>query len=32
MEYSILILLVALVFLVRGGGGYSVDRSMAKEF
>ena len=26
MEYSILILLVALVFLIRGGGDYSVDR------
>ena len=32
MEYSILILLVALVFLIRGGGEYSVDKSMAKEF
>jgi putative oxidoreductase len=32
MEYSILILLVALMFAVRGGGDYSADRSMAKEF
>ena len=32
MEYSILILLVALVFVVRGGGEYSLDKSMAKEF
>ena len=32
MEYSILILLVALAFVIRGGGTYSVDRSMAKEF
>jgi putative oxidoreductase len=31
MEYSILILLVALVFMIRGGGEYSLDRSMAKE-
>ena len=32
MEYSILILLVALVFAIRGGGEYSVDSKMAKEF
>jgi putative oxidoreductase len=32
MEYSILILLVALVFVVRGGGEYSLDKSMPKEF
>jgi putative oxidoreductase len=32
MEYSILILLVALAFLIRGGGDYSVDRSIGKEF
>jgi putative oxidoreductase len=32
MEYSILILLAALVFLIRGGGAYSVDNAMAKEF
>jgi putative oxidoreductase len=32
MEYPLLILLSALVFLVRGGGAYSVDSAMAKEF
>jgi len=32
MEYSILILLVALAFLIRGGGEYSVDKSLGKEF
>jgi putative oxidoreductase len=32
MEYSLLILLVALVFLARGGGEYSLDRTMGKEF
>ena len=32
MEYSILILLVALVFMIRGGGEYSLDKSMPKEF
>jgi putative oxidoreductase len=32
MEYSLLILLVALVFLGRGGGEYSLDKAMAKEF
>jgi putative oxidoreductase len=30
-EYSILILAVALVFLVRGAGGCSLDRMMGKE-
>lgn len=32
MEYSILILLAALVFLIRGGGEYSADGAMSKEF
>jgi putative oxidoreductase len=32
MEYSLLILLAALVFLIRGSSGYSVDSSMGKEF
>jgi putative oxidoreductase len=32
MEYPLLILLVALVFLVRGGGAYSADSAMSKEF
>lgn len=32
MEYPLLIGLVALVFLVRGGGDYSIDRSLGKEF
>ena len=32
MEYSILILLVALVFLIRGAGNYSVDQKLGKEF
>jgi len=32
MEYSILILLVALVFLIRGAGNYSVDQRLGKEF
>ena len=32
MEYSILILLVALVFMIRGGDEYSLDKKMAKEF
>jgi putative oxidoreductase len=31
MEYSILILAVALVFLVKGGGECSVDKGMSKE-
>ena len=30
-EFSILILAVALVFLVRGGGEYSIDAKMGKE-
>ena len=32
MEYSILILLVALVFLIRGAASYSVDQRLGKEF
>jgi putative oxidoreductase len=32
MEYSILILLVALLFMIRGSGEYSLDRAMSKEF
>ena len=32
MEFSLLIGLAALVFLVRGGGDYSIDRSFGKEF
>jgi putative oxidoreductase len=32
MEYSLLIFLVSLVFLVRGSCGYSVDSSMSREF
>jgi putative oxidoreductase len=32
MEYSLLLLLSSLVFLVRGGGEYSLDSKMAKEF
>jgi putative oxidoreductase len=31
-EFSILILFVALVFLIRGGGEYSLDKSMSREF
>jgi putative oxidoreductase len=31
MEYSILILAVALVFLIKGGGECSIDRGMSKE-
>jgi putative oxidoreductase len=31
-EFSILILFVALYFLIRGGGPWSVDRRMAREF
>jgi putative oxidoreductase len=30
-EFSILLLVVALVFLVKGGGDYSVDQKMSKE-
>ena len=32
MEYSILILLVALMFAIRGGGQCALDSKMAKEF
>ena len=32
MEYSILILLAALVFLLRGAGNCSVDHKLGKEF
>ena len=31
-EYSLLILAVAVVFMVRGGGDYSLDSKMSKEF
>jgi putative oxidoreductase len=31
-EYSLLILLVALYFLVRGGGACSLDRKLGREF
>jgi putative oxidoreductase len=31
-EYSLLILAVALVFTVRGGGDYSLDSKMSREF
>jgi putative oxidoreductase len=31
-EYSILILLAALYFLIRGGGAYSLDRKLGREF
>jgi len=31
MEFSLLLLAVALVFLVRGGGEYSIDAKMGKE-
>jgi putative oxidoreductase len=30
-EFSILILFVALVFMIRGGGDYSIDQRMSKE-
>jgi putative oxidoreductase len=30
-EFSILLLVVALVFLIRGGGDYSIDKAMNKE-
>jgi len=30
-EYSILLLAVALVYLVKGGGAYSIDGTMSKE-
>ena len=32
MEYPLLILASALVFLIRGSSGYSVDSAMSKEF
>ncbi len=32
MEYSILILLVALAFAIRGGGEYALDNRLPKEF
>ncbi len=31
-EYSILILLVGLYFLIRGGGSFSLDRKLGREF
>jgi putative oxidoreductase len=31
LEYSLLILLVGLVFLVHGGGEYSLDRKLGRE-
>jgi putative oxidoreductase len=31
MEFSLLLLVVALVFMVRGGGEYSVDQKLSKE-
>ncbi|TMJ02125.1 MAG: DoxX family protein [Alphaproteobacteria bacterium] len=31
LEYSLLILLVGLVFLIRGGGEYSLDRRLGRE-
>lgn len=31
LEYSLLILLVALVFLIRGGGDYSLDKKLGRE-
>jgi putative oxidoreductase len=31
-EFSILILVVALYFLIRGGGPWSIDRKMSREF
>jgi putative oxidoreductase len=32
LEYSLLILLVGLVFLIRGAGEYSLDRKLGREF
>ena len=32
MEYSLIIGIVALVFLIRGGGKYSLDERMGREF
>lgn len=31
-EYSLLILVVGLVFVIRGGGEYSADKAMGREF
>ncbi len=31
-EFAILLLVVSLVFLIRGAGDYSIDKSMSKEF
>jgi len=31
LEYSLLILFVGLVFLIRGGGDYSLDRKLGRE-
>ncbi len=31
LEYSLLILVVALVFLIKGGGRYSVDHALGRE-
>jgi putative oxidoreductase len=31
MEFSLLILVVALVFMVRGGGNLSIDEKMGRE-
>ena len=31
LEYSLLILLVGLVFLIRGGGDYSLDKKLGRE-
>ena len=30
-EFSILLLVVALVFMIKGGGDYSIDKGMSKE-
>lgn len=30
-EYAILLLVVALVFMIKGGGDYSIDKSLSKE-
>ncbi len=31
LEFSLLLLVVALVFMIRGGGEYSIDRKLSKE-
>jgi putative oxidoreductase len=31
LEYSLIILMVALVFLIRGGGRYSIDHALGRE-